>query len=238
VSAARYISKAWLTYGFGIAPMISDAKKASESIKEFLLRNDHSVTLSGSATKSWRSGGRTVNDINGIAATDLVCHSNINHSLSYQYKGGFNFLLSSGSDYGALDHFGISAGDLVPTAWELVPFSWVIDYFTTAGDYLDDTFTGTPVKLLYLNQTRKYQALGTNRLEHVLRKPVTLKNFSQKTGTCSYQYTEFERTVLTALPHRILRFKTVDEVAIHSLDKLFNLVSVMNNKSGPMWHYF
>ena len=226
LSAAKYISKAWLTYGFGIAPMIADTKKLSESISDFLLRNDHTVALSGSFSKDWTSGSRQQGVISGAIGTSVSCHATINHKLSYQYKGGFNLALSSATNYNAFDHFGIRPESLIPTFWELMPFSWVADYFATVGDFLEDEFTGTPVKLLYLNETRKYEATGTNRISHVLDTPATVNILDQKPSEVNWRYFEFQRTVLSALPHRVLRLKTVDEVAKNSLNKLSNLMAV------------
>jgi len=229
-SAAKYLSKAWLTYGFGIAPVVSDVAKLADSIKEFLLRNDHTAVLKGSYEKQWVTGGKLSNvNVMALTGSDMFETYHHQHKLSYQYKGGFNFLLRSASDYGASAHFGFQMQNLVPTAWELVPFSWVVDYFGTVGDWLDDTFTGTPVKLLYLNRTRKYECRGFNE-NYTVPRPNALKNFKEiRRGTCNFVYSEFERTVLATLPHRVLRFRTVDEVAQHSLNKLFNLFSILGS---------
>lgn len=225
-SAFKLASQAWLTYGFGIAPLVADTKKASESIAAFIERNDHTVVLSGTHQKTWTSG--QVNDLGAsVLYTSIKSHSHVAHTLSYRYKGGFNFVLSSANDYGAADHFHLKLPTLVPVAWELVPFSWVVDYFSTVGAYLDDVFIGTPVKLLYLNRTRKYEAQITNSIYSVITPGATQLSCENAVNSC--RYTEFERTPLSALPHRTLRFRTVDEVAQNSLNKLFNLVAVLGS---------
>nr|QDH87884.1 MAG: hypothetical protein H1BulkLitter4382_000003 [Leviviridae sp.] len=229
-SAAKYLSKAWLTYGFGIAPVISDVSKLANTISEYILRTDHTAILTGQSSRDWTTGRRQVNPLDSprpMTGCDLDVHSVLNHSLSYMYKGGFNFSLASSSDYGAARQFGLRLENLVPTAWELIPFSWVIDYFTTVGDYLDDTFIGTPVKLLYLNQTRRYQCSGTNRMNLVYSSPTTVTGLQPTPGVTNWRYGEFQRTVLSTLPHRIMRLRTIDEVGLHSLNKLFNLISIL-----------
>lgn len=226
-SAFKLASQAWLTYGFGIAPLVADTKKASESIAAFLERNDHTVVLSGSHSKTWSTGYVTDSGAGGFYS-HAMSHSHTTHSLSYRYKGGFNFVLGSANNYGVADHFHLKLPTLVPLAWELTPFSWIADYFSTVGAYLEDVFIGTPVKLLYLNRTRKYEAQVTNNIYFALTDS-SARFLSKQGAVNACRYFEFERTSLSALPHRTLRFRTVDEVAQNSLNKLFNLMAVLGS---------
>lgn len=225
-SAFKYASEAWLTYGFGLAPLVSDAKDICDSIQAYLLRQDHSSVLTGSESTDWVDSH---NDLSFGDTADTVKFrdkGNVKYTYSCRYKGGFNFDLRSAVDYGALDHFNFKLPALIPTAWELVPFSWVADYFGTVGAFLDDCFTGSPVNPIYLNRTRKLVAEGYNQItfEKSYRGTVFLVNIPSK---CKWRYTWYERTPLQVLPRRSLRFYTADEVGKNSLNKLSNLAAIL-----------
>lgn len=226
-SAYKYASQAWLTYGFGISPLIQDAKSSCASIAEFLLRSDHVAKLTGDSSNDWVS--RIVeNGITGAYGASVTSSANIRHSLSYRYSGAFNFTLKSSSNYGAMQHFKIGLPGLIPTLWELTAFSWVADYFANVGDYLEDIFIVDPTKILYLNCSRKYRAEGKNSLRHVASPGTEI--ISKRDAVANWYYSEFERTVLPVLPHRILRIKSLDEIGgKHALNKMLNLAAVLVN---------
>lgn len=54
-SAFKYAQDAWLTYGFGIAPTLSDIRAGIESIGSWMIRDDHSTRLSSTASKTWQT---------------------------------------------------------------------------------------------------------------------------------------------------------------------------------------
>lgn len=222
-SAFKYASQAWLTYGFGISPLVADAKAGAQSISDFLLRTDHVARLTGEASRDWFS--RLVEtDYTSTYGANIDATANIHHKLSYRYTGAFNFNLKSSTDYGALQHFQVGLPALVPLFWELTAFSWVVDYFSTVGDFLEDVFVLTPTTSLYLNETRLYRAESLTSLKH---KPVgNSKIVTCRDGQASWYYSEFERSVLSTLPHRVLRIKTLDEVGGKALNKMLNLASV------------
>jgi hypothetical protein len=222
-SAFRYAADAWLGYNFGIAPTIADAQQAAKAVSEFLLRQDHTVRLSSGASRTWITGRKSAGN-SGTVGASVSNHAYEENTISYRYTGGFNFTLRSSNDYSAIDHFGLKLPSLIPTAWALVPFSWVFDYFGTVGAYLDDVFIATPGNLQYLNVTRKFQSIGKVRVWHV---PDAGVSITQREDTGTQEYTEFERTPLTALPHRILRLKTADEVGLYGINKILNLASIL-----------
>lgn len=234
-SAVRYASKAWLTYGFGVAPMVSDTKAAAKSVSDYLLRSDHSAVLRGKASS------KSVSSHNGVASGDALATidyaTNIVHDLSYEYTAGINFNMSSANDYGALDHFHLNLRSLPSVGWELIPFSWVVDYFTTAGAFLDDVFSGDAATTVYVSRARKYKAnaqftLTWDPAESTEQEIVI---FRGRNGSGAWEYYEFERTTLPTIPTRSLRFKTADEIGLGSINKLLNLTSILgtNIKRNP-----
>jgi len=227
-SAYKYASEAWLTWSFGVKPLLADIKKANESIEAYLLRNDVTLKLSGSANKKWISGLRS----NGHTGAYNAPYSRLfraEHELSYRYASGMNLKLKSGNNYGVDDHFGLELKALPSTAWELVPFSWVVDYFTTAGAYFEDTFEMPPGSLKYLMLQRRYKMICYVEGVHV---PIsgTVMSTDQSHGGL-YTYINFSRTKLSSLPFRSLRFKTADEIGKSAVNKLLNLASVLGSSS-------
>jgi hypothetical protein len=232
LSAYKYASEAWLTYNFGIKPLVSEIKSTTESINAFLARTDHSAKLSGKSS-SKDSIVRTTGSLKttgGSACYGATIQQAMRRVSEFDYmvQALCVFSLRSANDYNAMQHFGASPSALVPAAWELTALSWVVDYFTTVGEYLDDTFTCTPVSTVYVNQTRKAVARGFTTFSHTAT--VHVNNGFLLTGDTggesSWEYHEFERTVLATIPHRIVRIRTVDEVGKYSLNKLLNLCSV------------
>jgi hypothetical protein len=228
-SAAKYAADAWLTYGFGIAPIISDSKKICTAISDFLLRRDHTATLSGAASSDFIRGGRFDSLFAGAYGANVGAHWTNLYKISYQFKGRWNFNIQSANDYSFIEALSLDLPALVPTAWELVPFSWVADYFGNVGDYLEDLFLAIPGKLEILNVTRKFDVVGRCHLYHL---PVTSSTeiVTQKDDTSEWRYFDFTRTPLTSLPHRILRFHTLDEIGRFEVTKLLNLASLLVKK--------
>lgn len=227
-SAAKYASDTWLAWGFGVAPLIGDLKDAASSVQAYLDRKDRTERLTGTYEKTWISSSKTSsNAAFGTAFIEGSWH--IAHSYSCRYVAGFELLLESANDYGMLDHFHLNEfGAIIPAIWELVPYSWVYDYVANVGDWLDDTFTSDPSKCLYVVLCERYTAdllgdvqyiKGPNSRNLVFRE----NDPARYTGT----YYSFQRTPLSLLPSRSLRFKTTDEIAKNAFNKLANMASVL-----------
>jgi len=227
----KTLSDLWLTYSFGMKPMIADLK-AALSVLSSRLDQPRMVRVTGTASKAYRetvlegdtSFGMAVGSTFAVSRTDDV-------RLVYRFTGGWEVNPLTGNTYSLSDQFGLRLGaNLVPTFWELVPFSWVIDYFTTVGDFFSDTFSVALPRPVYLVLSRKCER--TARFTGVFS---AQPGFELKESSCtdgSFQLVEFEREVLPTIPSRSLRLKTVDEVGLNGVNKLLNLVSVLLS-SGP-----
>lgn len=222
-SALKYASKAWLTYNFGISPLISDTKNILESIAAYLLRNDHTCRLTATASKQWVTSTSDNYILNGYS--EVHWRHTINHLLSYKYIGAFELLLESANNYSIADHLGLKLPSLIPTAWELVPFTWVLDYFGTVGDFLDDTFCSPPGNTKFLVLCRRYTADIDTQLWHVPTSGAKL--LYQTTAHTKAKFFEFQRSVLSSLPHLAIRIRSRDEIGIYGVSKLLNLASVL-----------
>lgn len=227
-SAIKYASKVWLTYGFGVRPILSDIQSLNAAISAFLTREDRVIRISSSANKEWVSSlPQVTTTFNRLARA--VYNTRVEHYLSYRYVAGFSLPLKSSNNYGAHQQFGTDLPSLVPALWEASVFSWVADYFGNVGEYLSDVFEAPSGHPRYITLNRlyiaKFKSVGVPNFE-----PNVLVH-SRVDGEASGRYLEFDRTLIpgNVLPHRLLRFRTGDEIANHGVSKLLNLAALLGS---------
>lgn len=229
-SAFKYASDAWLTYGFGVKPMITDIQNIANAIDSYAKRQDLTYRESGSASKVWSSSFKA-SGLN-IGATGITgeVSCRLEHRLSYRYISAYAVNSRSANDYGLLEHLGVELPQLIPAFWELTAFSWLFDYFGTVGFYLDDQFSSdiTSSKFVVLN--KRYIVDVTYNFSI---SPPPLYPSQQSTVVWNqirpgfYRVYYFDRSKLSSLPPLMLRFKTVDEVGRNALNRLLNLGAVL-----------
>lgn len=104
----------------------------------------------------------------------------------------------------------------------------MIDYFTTAGSFLEDVWETTP-NHIYLVENKKCNVKYRQTIYYKWQdtyggyfhfKPVLAKG----------EYGYISRIALAALPRRILRVKTLDEISKGALNKVLNLGSILVSK--------
>lgn len=225
----RAIAEAWLQWSFGIKPLLSDIRNANEAISTFLTSSDHRVRLQAGSSIT-----RNVSLVNpsmvGLYGTSVTAFVQGTETLFYKYVGAFDLKVKSSNDYSAENVFGLEPSSILTTLYELTPYSWLIDYFTSLGDYLDDTFECPPGSLTYLSFTKTHI-----RSEHHTAKFVTgAGNFiieeNMQPGHRSYK--AISRQKLTTLPRLSLRIKTLGEIEKNGLNKLANLLAVLKSAHG------
>jgi hypothetical protein len=229
LSFVRYMQDKWLTYSFGIAPLVSDTLSLLKAVNSYMERPRGLHRIRSSAVKRWVTGGKSDASVPYGFLTRIS--TQVDHELRYTLDSGIDFSILAGNNYSLSEHLGLSEfGAKFPgLLWELTPYSWVFDYFTTVGAYLDDTFVIPKGSTKYLTRTRKYVATGIDTPD-VVPDPV---NFGahvlhQKNLEPGYfQFVIAQREVLTSLPHAALRFRTVDEMGRNGVTKLLNLVSLL-----------
>lgn len=224
-SAVKYAGQLWLTWGFGIAPVISDCAKAAQSIGSYLSRYDRTERITGTASKQWLSQVTDGSSTDPCQGTTVYVKTETEHQLAYRYSGAVQLNLRSAANYDVADHLGLEFGQLPATLWELTPYSWVVDYAATVGPWLDDVFFTLPGVLKYLSFNTRYQAKSvyTPRIQYL--------NFYFGRNTVldkgAATFFSFSRESLATLPTRQLRVKTLDEVGKYGLTKILNLASVL-----------
>lgn len=231
-AAIKYIQDAWLTYSFGVAPMIADTMAALDAVKAFQERPSRLHRIRKSASARTHSGSTTTSL--AYYGFGWSTQTDVTQFLQYTYTGAVDFKFTSSNDYSLRSHLGLFDNwRTVPSLlWELMPFSWVFDYFTTVGAFLDDTFELPPGSLKYLNESTLYTGHAVITRKLVPWTATSTGWFNQSIRSSSSvpghaRYVSFERKVLTALPHRSLRIKTVDEVGRNAVNKLLNLSAIL-----------
>lgn len=222
------LSRYWLTYSFGVSPLLGEIQDASEAVRQHLARDYPEVRVTGSA-RDWdfaEAHPTTSGTVNG----NLVFHKMHEREISYQYVGAVDLEFLSANDYGALSQFGVQLDSLPSVGWELLPFSWVADYFTTAGDYLEDTFQvpSRDLKYLVLN-TKRFTKTTINVEFGPTTQRTVLEQYCSPGG---WEVFDFSRAKLATIPRRALRFKTSDEIGKGAVNKLLNLASLLGSRVG------
>jgi hypothetical protein len=138
------VAELWLSWSFGINPLISDTIALGSAIDEILNRKNH--------TKHFQAAhsGDCIGSLKGSYSEMGIKYDYVISQLqnnSCKFIAAIDFKLLSSNDY--RNHFHLHPTDIIPMLWELLPWSWLIDYVTTAGAYLTDTFQSDGDILVY-----------------------------------------------------------------------------------------
>lgn len=222
--APAFASDAWLTYSFGIKPLVSDVQAASAAIDRSLSGEGYCTVVTGTASKTWQSVTKN-QGVTGAYNTPIGHHGSVSHELGYRYVAGVRIKPVSANDYSVGAHLGFDYDSFVPTLWELAPYSWLVDYFTTTGAYFSDVFESDSYDTIYVSKNSRYKA--TRRLfgYHYPGSEMIIDH--QITDSALSEFFWFKREKLSSLPTRSLRFKTVDEVGQSATNKLLNLAALL-----------
>lgn len=224
----KFASDQWLAWSFGALPTLAAVDDAISSINDYLSRGDHRIKEYGVHRKDWVSAVQQFTT--GPYHVRMKMTGQYKHELSCKITAGYKFNLLSSEGYTPGKHLGFDITSVVPTAYELLPYSWLLDYFTTAGSFLEDTFSANPGQSIYLCQNVLLRVNGIVDCEPVPLFPGLsfVTDFYRK--PCKFSYYKFSRTPLSNLPHAPLRFKTADEVAHNAVTKLLNLTALLGSK--------
>lgn len=224
----RTSSNLWLTYAFGVNPMVNDAIAASNAIRDYLARDAPKLRITGTASETTFDSRTSTST--GTRHQNVTFVRQSSAVLSYQYVGGVDLSFLTGNDYSVLEHFGLAPENLPSLGWELFPYSWILDYFTTAGDFFEDTFVLPEGALTYLNLCTKI--VSDTILTARFAGAPTVQVLEESCVPGGWQYWSFQRTKLTSVPRRSFRFKTSDEIGKGFVNKLLNLVSLLGSRVG------
>lgn len=223
----KFASDQWLTWSFGVLPTLGAIDDAMSSINAYLSRGDHKIKEYGIFEK--KSLSSTSGVTTGSTLQNILYNGRFEHTLSCKITAGYKYSLLSSNSYNVEKHLGFDISSVIPTAYELLPYSWLVDYFTTAGSFIEDSFSADFGQSIYICQNVLYRVKG-----EVVFSPKKILNPSVLeffiTRPTKFEYFNFTRTTLANLPRAPLRFKTSDEIAFNAINKLLNLTALLGSK--------
>jgi hypothetical protein len=132
----RIVAETWLEHVFGWSPLLSDIRSAGQALNDRLNRfTGNYARISGHGTEETflelPGFGRSVGG--GLKFGYRITLRNITQ---VRWYGQIRSVCENPIE-ADMRLFGVSWGDIVPTAWELIPYSFLVDYFTNIGDILN-----------------------------------------------------------------------------------------------------
>lgn len=137
-TVAQFAGDSWLSYRYGVRPLVNDAQNAIEAVRSVAKKQPLRRTARGYASAS-----------DSIEQTELASQysanvewtTNTNRELSV--RCGVLYEL-----HRRADTFGVSVSQIPSAAWELIPFSFVADWFVNIGPYVRAITPKVGVKVL------------------------------------------------------------------------------------------
>lgn len=197
-SLNRIVSETWLEHVFGWSPLISDIKSAGDALNRRLNRFASSYTrISGSGKQEGASFD--VNLLtNGDVWLEYVIRRLHRTSCRVRYVAEIRSVCENPI---AADTrlFGVSWGDVVPTAWELIPYSFLVDYFTNIGDVLN-AWSVRKGDIAWCNRTerlRGWRTLSELRLNKKYTETAVAQFYAWRSAWLSTSYFRSVREQIT-----------------------------------------
>lgn len=223
----KFASDQWLTWSFGVLPTLGAVDDAISSVQKYLERDDHVLRDYGIFGSDSKTSTTITNG--GSIGSNIIYNGSFDVTKSCKISLGHRFEVNSANSYDLPKHLGFDISSVVPTAWELLPYSWLIDYFTTAGDFLEDTFAAEFGSSIYICQNTLLRIKGIIETKpKLLNSSTSLDNWFSV--PCKYEYYKFTRSPLSQLPRAPLRIKTKEEIASNAVNKLLNLTAILAGK--------
>lgn len=122
---ASLAGQLWLTYRFGVRPLVRDVHSFLSSLELKPIRRRK--TYRGSSLYKTSAYGETV-------AETWNCGFNVEDKSEEEVSIRAGILIDEVMT--AQRYLGLDASGMLALPWELVPMSWAADYFTNVGDFL------------------------------------------------------------------------------------------------------
>lgn len=125
LTLGQYLSNEWLTYRFGIRPLLSDISNSLKALGH-RPRTVRKTSRGNSVTESQQTTAVTYP--HGSVTT------NFNHNIKHTLTTRAGVLWEANMT--TLDFLGVNFASMPAAAWELIPYSFVVDWFANVGDYV------------------------------------------------------------------------------------------------------
>lgn len=144
----EFISDSWLTYRYGVRPIVKDAQDAVKAIEVLKVPRPERFTSRGYASNSGTIDTEKYENFIRTKATT---------SKEVSVRAGAIYETSAW-----LDTFGVGYGQLPIAVWETIPFSFVVDWFVNVGTYIEAISPKGAVNILGTWTTRRTERTTTS----------------------------------------------------------------------------
>jgi hypothetical protein len=137
----RTVSDTWLTWAFGVKPLIADCNDAGTALNNLKER----LGGTGVAMQRVKGHGRetilnrtiktSIQFVSGGTGPNMNAEQIDKIDNDVRYVAGLRARLEDLST--VLEHFGFDPYDVVPAVWEAIPWSFFIDYFVNVQEMID-----------------------------------------------------------------------------------------------------
>ena len=246
---SKIVADTYLEYAFGLAPLISDAKKAAEALARYEIEGNPDINPVLRARVVGR-GSSTITaspSFSKVLAYNSKIYGNVVTEQSSEARVQYIVGLRTApvADYGSnkrlIGLLGFQPEKFVPALWEAVPWSWLIDYFSNVGDVLFsvgvDTssvnwINKTTVMIDLLTQVCSFSAIDSQNLARAYGY-TSFQSVGTSMGDWNIRRTTFTRTVPSTLgwPALVWSLPFGDE---HLDSKLAALSAVLVQRRGSL----
>lgn len=137
--AENWLAKSWLEYSMGWAPLIADTKAGAEALSRLIHGDIRYASVKGFGKVENASKPTVIHQSIPNFALG-TCTRHIVQLDTVIIWGGVSAKATGPTLDNAMNLFGFTAEEFVPTVWNLLPWSFLADYFVNIGDVLEATF--------------------------------------------------------------------------------------------------
>lgn len=145
------IRDSWLTYAYGVKPLVSDVKGGCEALAKYQHGTLDIENVSSQANESELISDST--SITTVGAVKRHIRRVVIDNCQVKFRGQVRAASNGRPSTPAL--LGVRWSDVPLIAWELTPYSFLVDYFTNVGDILTSWATGA-IDFAWKNRSEKY----------------------------------------------------------------------------------
>lgn len=223
----QFCADNWLTWSFGIKPMMSDAERIAQTIAAIKYGSPPSNWVKGKAkAESVTQLGKlmTFGDLN-YCARNLHCEQVKKTRVRYAVKYTPSwFAPKEGVD--KADLLGFNLRELPSTVWELTSYSWLIDYFTNVQKVLDS------LAMLQIHDTPRFKiTIGEHIRRYYDGGAYAWAASSELIDEIDVALVtrEFNRSKIDEVPPVLFRIREIDEVLKNYDTKSLNVLACIAN---------
>ncbi len=245
----KMLADSYLEFVFGLAPLISDTKKAAEALARFEYEGDPKnnpalrTRAVGRGSMTYQSPITTTpySPFGSPLYMSFLYQDSYSCEMKVQYIAGLSTSIKA--DFGSVrrlaDLTGFTPGKIIPAAWEAVPWSWLGDYFSNVGDVLGTIGVNTSKVNWLSKSTVQVDILSRSTRLDVDNMRVRTNNVGKYLGSSGvssryvFRKTTMTRTIPSNLGWPSIQWSLPFEDE-HLAGKFANLVAVLVQKHGAL----